>query len=292
MKLKRIEKEVEAFVATIKNDPDARLKSREDFYKKYGASDRGEFGYGNSEIAFMKWENDRVFRSSDASHKGSEWWSAVNLWFIYLSELGVKAKEAGIPKNTLPAPAQFWIDYIENPSDISWYRAHNSSIIDGYLKYPSLAKKENNSEQVLLNIVLYRLLFAQAMVEGKDFAFGRLGKIFANPRGVAVNLITQFEYFYPANYPMSPEDKRHLLGQSHDLGVFGMKILDDVLIEPEFTQLYQDGSNWNKQPKLLNLLVANKPAYPDGIPKSEGEKKYLIRILAFFKKYLAKIITK
>ena len=83
---------------------------------------------------------------------------------------------------------------------------------------------------------------------------------------------------------MSPEDKRHLLGQSHDLGVIGMKILDDVLIEPEFAQLYQDGSNWNKQPKLLNLLVANKPAYPDGIPKSEGEKKYLIRLLSFFRK--------
>ena len=101
MSLKKVEKEVKKFVSTIKDDPDARLRSREEFYKKFGASDRGEFGYGNSEIAFMKWENDRVIRSSDASNKGSEWWSAVNLWFIYLSELGVKAKETGIPKSSL-----------------------------------------------------------------------------------------------------------------------------------------------------------------------------------------------
>ena len=283
MTLKKIEKDVKKFIATIKHNPTARLKSRENFYKKYGASDRGEFGFGNSEIAFMKWENDRVIRSPDANTQGSEWWNAVNLWFIYLSELGVKAKEANIPKSALPIPAQFWIDFIENPSDSTWYRAHNSSIIDGYLKYPLLAKKENESEQVLINIVLYRLLFAQAMVEGKDFAFGRLGKIFANPRGTAVNLITQFEYFYPTNYPMSAEDKRHLLGQSHDLGVFGMKFLDDVIIEPEFAQLYQEASEWNQQPQLLKLLVENKPAYPDGAPKSEGEKKYLIRLFSFLR---------
>lgn len=284
MKLNKVEKDVKNFISKIKNDPAARLKSREDFYKRFGASDRGEFGFGNSEIAFMKWENNRVIRSSDAATKGSEWWNAVNLWFIYLSELGAKAAESGIAKTAVPLPAQFWMDFIENPSDSSWYRAHNSSIIDGYLKYPMLAKKENHAEQILINIVLYRLLFAQAMVEGKDFAFGKLGKIFANPRGTAVNLITQFEYFYPHNYPMSPEDVRHLLGKSHDLGVFGMKILDDVLIEPEFAQLYQDASEWNKQPKLLNLLVANKPAYPDGIPKSEGEKKYLIRFLTYLRK--------
>lgn len=283
MGLKKIEKEVTRFVASIKDHPEARLKSRETFYGKYGGSDRGEFGYGNSEIAFMKWENGRAIRSSNSLQKGSEWWNAVNLWFIYLSELGAKAKEAGLSKKLLPVPVQFWVDFIESPCEISWYRAHNSSIIDGYLKYPLLAEKENTNEQILINIVLYRLLFAQAMVEGKGFAFGQLGRIFANPRGTAVNLITQFEHFYPVNYPMTPEDVRHLLGQSHDLGVIGMKILDDVLIEPEFAELYQDASNWNKQPKLLNLLVANKPAYPDGIPKSEGEKKYIIKILAFLR---------
>ena len=83
MSLKKIQKEVEAFVATIKNDPAARLKSREDFYKKYGASSRWEFGYGNSEIAFMKWENDRVIRSADASNKG--WFISMFLLRYFLS---------------------------------------------------------------------------------------------------------------------------------------------------------------------------------------------------------------
>ena len=282
--LKKIDREVCQFLDTVKHSPDARLKSREDFYKKYGDATLGEYGYGNSELAFMKWENRRVLHSDPNAPK-SEWWDAINLRFIYLSELGAKARETNFPKNKLPVPARFWVEFIENPDATSWYRAHNSSIIDAYLKYPDLAKKENLPEQIFINVVLYRLLFAQAMVEGKDFAFGRLGKIFAHPKSSAVDLITQFESFYPENYPMTEEEQNHLLGKCHNLHALGMKFLDDVLIEPEFAALYKNASEWNQQPLLTQLLVANKPAYPDGIPKSEGKKNILIKWMMSARKW-------
>ena len=283
-KLKNLDKEVWQFIHTIKDNPEARLKSREAFYKKYGDATLGEFGYGNSELAFMKWKNRRMLHSTDSKKPTSEWWNAINLWFIYLSELGAKAKESNFPKNKLPVPARFWYEFIEKPDAVLWYRAHNSSIIDAYLKYPELAKKENLPEQVFINIVLYRLLFAQAIVEGKAFAFSRLGKIFAHPKNNAVDLITQFETFYPENYPMTQEEQNHLLGKCHNLHVLGMKFLDDVLIEPEFADLYHHASEWNKQAQLVNLLVDNKPAYPDGIPKSEGKKNILIKLMMSIKR--------
>ena len=277
-KLRVVKREVQQLLESIKNNPDARLKSREVFYKKYDStSSEEEYGYGNSELAFLKWELDRVLRTPNGQQAKSEWWSEINLRFIYLSELGAKAKERGIAKREIPIPSQFWYEFIENPTESSWYKAHNSSIINAYLRHANLAKKESSFEQVFINIVLYRLLFAQAMVEGKDFAFGRLGKIFANPNGHAVNLITQMEDFYPTNYPMIQDEINDLLGKSHCLSALGMKILDDVIIEPELFQLYQEASKWNKHPKLVSLLVENKPAYPDGIPKSEGEKKWIIK---------------
>lgn len=281
----KIQQEVEELITSMKYSPVTRLESRKVFYKKYGGDKTlGKFGYGNSELAFMKWENGRVIRHPDSQPPGSAWWDAVNLWYIYLSEFGAKAKEAELPKQALPVAAQFWYDFIENPNASTWYRAHNSSIIDGYLKYPNLAQQEGLPEQIFINIVLYRLLFAQAMTEGADFAFGRLGKIFANPKSSAVDLITQFEDFYPDNYPMTEDEVNDMLGKSHELQVLGMKFLDDVIIEPEFAQLYQSASEWNGQPKLVRLLVNNKPAYPDRIPKSEGKKKYLIRFLIYLRR--------
>ena len=44
LKLSSVEKEVKQFIASIKDCPESRLKSRKDYYKKYGGSTDGEFG--------------------------------------------------------------------------------------------------------------------------------------------------------------------------------------------------------------------------------------------------------
>src|SRR4051812_18235720 len=129
--LNQLQKDVWKYVETLRDSPAARLKSRDAFYKKYGHEDRSDkYGYGDAEIAFLGWEERCVLRPPDAHPPGSAWWSSVNLWFIYLSELGAKAYDVGFPKSKLPHPAKFWIDFIEEPNPTNWYRAHNSSIID------------------------------------------------------------------------------------------------------------------------------------------------------------------
>ena len=287
--LQQLETEVWKYVETLRDSPAARLQAREVFYQKYGQESSTEkFGYGDSEIAFLGWEERSVLRSPGAKPPGSPWWSNVNLWFIYLSALGARAWETGFPVGVLPAPAQFWVEFIKEPNPVNWYRAHNSSIIDGYLKYPELAEKETLPEKIFSNMVLYRLLFAQSMVEGK-FLFPSLGKILGDPRGMAVQFITNLDAYYPSHYPMTAEEIAEVMGKVHSLDELGVKVLDDVLVEPELTLLYAQSAQWNKQPGVQALVVHHRPAYPYGIPLPGTQKGWFIRLLIwlrnlFFKK--------
>ncbi len=284
--LQQLESEVWKYVETLRNSPQARLASRDAFYQKYGQENPSEkFGFGDSEIAFFGWEERSVLRPPHAEPPGSPWWSDVNLWFIYLSELGAKAYEVNFEKSKLPAPAQFWLTFIEEPNSINWYRAHNSGIIDGYLKYPDLAAKETVPEILFINMVLYRLLFAQSLVEGQ-FIFPKLSAILGDPRGTAVQFITHLDAYYPSHYPMTQEEIADVLGKTHSLDELGVKFLDDVLIEPELTRLYQLASDWNKQPGLNRLIVNHKPAYPPGINLPDTQKGCLISIMIWFRKLL------
>src|SRR5262245_49779004 len=109
----RLEAEVRAWCARIADDPAARYQARVDFYARYGdGNELDREGYGRSELAFMRWEMTGRLKAPDADPPGSPWWSAVNLHFIYLSELGARAHQQGIPKDQLPLPSQRWIDYI------------------------------------------------------------------------------------------------------------------------------------------------------------------------------------
>lgn len=286
--LQELESEVWRYVETLRNSPEARLKSRDAFYKKYGVEDKADkYGYGDSEIAFFGWEERTVLRPPGANPPGSEWWSDVNLWFIYLSELGGKAYAVKFPKAQLPAPAAFWATFIEQPSSISWYRAHNASIIDGYLKYPRVAEKETIPEKVFINKVLYRLLFAQSLVEGK-FIFPKLAKILGDPRGGAVKFITSIDEYYPDHYPMTEEEINEVFGKTHGLGELSVKFLDDVLIAPALIHLYQMASNWNKQPALHTLIADQKPAYPYGIHLPDTKKGWLIKLFVWLRKIFFK----
>ena len=286
--LQILENEVWKYVETLRDNPTARLNSREAFYKKYGRENQTEkYGFGDSEIAFLGWEERSVLRPPEAHPPGSEWWSNVNLWFIFLSELGAKAFEVGFPVSKLPTPAAFWVVFIKKPDPTNWYKAHNSSIIDGYLKYSLLAEMETVPEKIFLNKVLYRLLYAQSMVEGQ-FIFPKLGKILGDPRGMAVRFITSLDAYYPSHYPMTNEEIDDVLGKVDSLSDFGVKFFDDVLIEPELKPLYKRASVRNKQTDLNTLIVDGKPAYPGLIALPATHKGRLIKLLIWIRKFFMK----
>lgn len=261
-KLKTLEKKAEEIVHKVSNYPQKRYQLRYEFYQKYGASIiKGQEGLGNSELAFINWEIKRgTLNPIDSGNPGSPWWRRVNSHFLYLATLAQLIKESGETFENLPNPVRFWLDYINTPNERSWYRAHNSSIISGYLVADSLAFKENIYEQYFMNIVLYRLLYAQSMVEG--VSFGILGKIFANPRGYAVSIITDIEAFYPSHYPLSKEDIKYVTHHAHTFMGIIETIFDSVLILPHLNKLYDEAAKWNNASIVTKFVENNKPIYP------------------------------
>ncbi len=261
-KLKILEVKAKEIVNKVSNHPEERYQLRYEFYQKYGDSIiKGNEGLGNSELAFIKWEIKRgVLNPVNSPKPGSPWWREVNSHFLYLSTLAGLIKESGDTFQELPVPVNFWLAYINNPNECSWYRAHNSSIISGYRVADALAFKENIYEQYFMNIVLYRLLYAQSMVEGVNF--GVLGKIFGNPRGCAVSLITDIEAFYPSHYPLTKKDIKYVTHRAHNLMGILEDIFDKVFILPHLSELYAEASKWNSSPIVMTFIKNNKPIYP------------------------------
>ena len=46
----------------------------------------------------------------------------------------------------------------------AWYRAHNGSVVAGYLEHRDLAEAENEAERFFMNVVLCRVLYTHALV--------------------------------------------------------------------------------------------------------------------------------
>src|SRR5688572_29453328 len=87
VKLDSLEKVARQLVARVKDDPKARVAIREEFYRKHGGGRFHQYGFGNSEIAFLKWEERGLLNPLISTPPGSPWWREVNLDFIYFSEL-------------------------------------------------------------------------------------------------------------------------------------------------------------------------------------------------------------
>jgi uncharacterized membrane protein len=246
---------------SVENDPERRYKLRVYFYNTYGRGQRTA-GFGNSELNFMRWEINRgvLAPPDDPKGPGSAWWRAVNGHFCYRAELGVLAAEADLDPQTLPPAVRFWVEYIRKPSSVGWYRAHNGSIAEGYIKYAELACQENVYEQYFMNKVLYRVLYAASMVTGRSF--GPLGPLMSNPMLPAVEILVSIPHFYPQRYPVSFLDKMHVLHTGSSLWEQAANILDRWFVLPQLDALYRWSAEWLELPDLPRYAAGQKPIYP------------------------------
>lgn len=256
--------QAQALCEKIKQDPQARLQTRQNFYKKFGFAiieNKHLFGFGNSELAFMEWEIDRGVLTWKDNQPVSPWWSACNLKFIFYSELAGIIKENDVDATEAPTATKQWLAYIESPSARSWYKAHNTTILAGFYETRSEAKEENAVEQFFLNICLYRLMFAQALVEDKTM-FGDIGELLANPRLFAVDLMVHSPWLYPAHYPLTAKDKIILLGEDpnpkHIIRNLEIRLLDHEIILPNIMRLYDFASQLNLAAWLTSAAEVNE----------------------------------
>jgi hypothetical protein len=265
----------EVIVQNATKNAEDRYNLRYKFYKTYGSPlTAGEEGLGNSELAFIKWEIRRGTLNAldDKNSPGSPWWREVNTHFLYLGTLAQLIYKSKTTYDDIPVPVKFWLEYMHDPNECSWYRAHNSSIISGYIKANAIAFNETVYEQYFMNIVLYRLLYAQSMVEG--VSFGILGKLFANPRGGAVKLITDIEAFYPSHYPLSKEDIKYVTHHAHNLSGRLEAIFDAFLILPHLDKLYTEAALWNESPQLRTFVKNNHPIYPIATQHTDAARHF------------------
>jgi hypothetical protein len=252
-----------AAVAAVRDDPDGRFATRHRFYQQFGFGQHGHVGYGESELAFLRWEIARgVLNPISAAKPGSPWWAAVNEALLLDCEIAVRACECAVVDGPISPGATAWMKYIHNPSSRSWYTAHNTSIVSGYLAHMDLAPAESPAEQLFMNVVLYRLLYAHAMVEGAHIAWGRLGAFLANPKLPAVNTLMELPDFYPRHYPLTPEDIRHVIHRGHSIVDLAAHVLDEALCIPHLDELYRSAAGWLGTPALEKLHCGCVPCYP------------------------------
>jgi hypothetical protein len=127
-----------------------------------------------------------------------------------------------------------------------------------------------------MNVVLYRVLYAQGLVEGVEM--GRLGRLIANPEFPSVDVMVHLPDFYPRHYPLTPEDVRHIMHKAHSLEELAVIILDDICILPELTSLYLEASKWADSPDLRTYCVDGEPVYPTRIPRRALHELILLRL--------------
>src|SRR6476646_8857848 len=85
--------------------------------------------------------------------------------------VGLLAGLAGEPSSQA---VRLWLEFGAMPSGRNWYRAHNASIVGGYVEHRSLAESEGPAERFFMNVVLLRVLYAHSLAAAPRMALGRL----------------------------------------------------------------------------------------------------------------------
>jgi hypothetical protein len=106
----------------------------------------------------MCWPMQRgVLNPLDASPPGSIWWRAMNERLLRdgCEAVGLLGGLSGGPSS---AAVRLWLEFSARPTGRSWYRAHNASIVSGYLEHRNLAEAESAPERFFMNVAQVRVL--------------------------------------------------------------------------------------------------------------------------------------
>jgi hypothetical protein len=265
---------------SVEDDPAARLEFARRFYLE--SPDGVVHGFGASELAFMEWEIRRgvLDRRHATATPGSPWWRAVNGRLLldaqeaFILRGGANGDaRAGETKGSNPGVAA-WLRFLDGPSPPGWYRAHNTSICLGYLDTAGLARRESGHEQKLMNIVLYRVLFTQAVVDRQPWTFGRLTGRFSplfDPESGLVSKVVKDRSLYPCSYPLDRADCDRLDRRLNHLGDVFPSVVDLAFIRTRLHRLYDFMAHDLAVPRITELCDLLMPCYPWGLHLDANE---------------------
>jgi hypothetical protein len=249
----------EAQVAAARDDPAARLALMSwVFHGPTGRAPR-HLPFRRAALSFMRWQARRgVLDPLDGSPPGSVWWRAVNERLLRdgCETVALLDGLAGEPSSQA---VRLWLAFGARPTGRNWYRAHNASVVGGYLEHRDLADAESAPERFFMNVALARVLYAHALVGAPRLALGRsasLGRLVGDPRLGMAGVFLSLRRVLPDRYPLVRDVERYIAEEQH-LG----RVLDYAVIVPRLQRLYEWSAEELAEPRLLGLVCDGSPIY-------------------------------
>lgn len=243
-------------VVAVRDDPAGRLHLMRALYES-GPEGSPHLPYRRATTAFMRWQLRRGVLDPPATPRpGSPWWRALNDGLLRdIAES--RHLVAGAPGTPSSPSVEAVVAFIHRPSATRWYRAHNLSIVRGYLAHADLAAQEDRVERFFLNVVLLRVLYAHALVAAPRLALGWLRPVapaLGDPRLGATGIFLSLSRVVPNRYPLGDDVTPFVVGESG----FG-RLLDHGVIQPRLRALYDWSARDLGEPGLAGLRSCEAP---------------------------------
>jgi hypothetical protein len=250
---------VEEQVTAVRDDPAARLALMARlFHGPTGRAPR-HLPFRRAALSFMRWQARRgLLNPLDASPPGSVWWRAVNERLLR-DGCETVALLGGLAGDPSSQAVRLWLGFSSRPTGRNWYRAHNASIVAGYLKHRNLAEAEGAPERFFMNVALARVLYAHALAAAPRLALGRsapLGRLLGDPRLGMAGVFLSLRRVLPDRYPLALDVERYIADEQR-LG----RMLDYTVIVPRLQRLYEWSAEELGEPRLLELVRDGNPIY-------------------------------
>lgn len=256
----------EAQVAAVRDDPAARLALMSQVFRGPTGRAPRHLPFRRAALSFMRWQAGRgLLNPLDGSPPGSVWWRAVNERLLR-DGCETVAMLGGLPGEASSRAVRFWLGFAARPTGRNWYRAHNASIVGGYLEHRELADAEGAPERFFMNVALVRVLYAHALVGDPRLALGPLaplGRMLGDPRLGMAGAFLSLRRVLPDRYPLADDVERYIAQEQH-LG----RMLDYAVIVPRLQHLYDWSAEELGEPRLLGLIRDGHPIYAWAIEDS------------------------
>jgi hypothetical protein len=248
----------EAEIAAVRDDPAARLALMTRLFHGPTGNAPRHVPFRRAALSFMRWQAQRgVLNPLEETSPGSVWWRAMNERLLRdgCEAVALLGGSAGEPSS--PA-VRLWLDFSSNPTGRNWYRAHNASIVGGYLEHRDLAEVERAPERFFMNVALARVLYAHALVGAPRLALGRLAPLgrIGDPRLGMAGVFLSLRRVLPNHYPLTLDVELYLADEQR-VG----RLLAYAVIVPRLQRLYEWSARELDEPRLLELVRDGNPVY-------------------------------